>query len=116
MVHLCRATWTADRLWALVSAVGGPYVGTATTTQRSLGGKELLVNVTTRGEGELRAELLDASGQVLVGYSSDDCLPVCGDHHRATVAWSAGNTMPANAAKIRFLIKRAFLYGFDTVG
>ena len=112
---LCRATWTADRLWALVSAVGGPYIGTATTTQRSLGGKRLLVNVTTRGEGGLRAELLDASGQVLEGYSSDDCRPVRGDHHRATVAWSAGDTMPDSAAKVRFLIKRAFLYGFDSV-
>ena len=113
---LCRATWEADRLWALVTAIGGPYVGTATTTKRPLGGKELSVNVVTRGEGELRAELLDASNEVLAGYSADDCRPVRGDHHRTAVGWAAGETAPDSAARIRFLLKRAFLYGFDTEG
>ena len=110
---LCRATWRADRLWAMVSAIGGPYVGTATTTQQSLGGRRLLVNVVTRGEGELRAELLDASGTVLQGYSSDECQPVEGDHHSTVVTWAVGKTIPNGAARIRFLLKNAFLYGFD---
>jgi hypothetical protein len=111
---LCRASWQADRLWAMVTATGGPYLGTATTTKQSLGGKQLSVNVLTRGEGELRAELLDASDQVLPGYSRDECKPVKGDHHRTIIGWAGGETAPESAARIRFLLKRAFLYGFDT--
>ncbi len=111
---LCRATWEADRLWALVSAIGGPYIGTATTRRRSLGGTQLLVNVVTRRGGELRAELLDASDEVLQGYSRDDCQPVQGAHHRAVVTWAAGKTAPNDAVRIRFVLRRAFLYGFDT--
>jgi hypothetical protein len=111
---LCRANWEADRLWAMVTATGGPYLGTATTTGRPLGGKKLSVNVLTRGEGELRAELLDGSDQVLPGYSRDECKPVQGDHHRTLVTWADGEIAPDRAARIRFLLKRAFLYGFDT--
>lgn len=65
----CRASWTADRLWALVSAGGGPLEGTATTAPLSLGNKRLLVNVVTRKRGDLRVELLDRAGGVFPGLS-----------------------------------------------
>ena len=112
---LCRASWTADRLWALVPAIGGPYVGRATTRTRDLGGRAVLVNVVTRGGGELRAELLGAGGQVLDGFAAADCRPVTGDHHRVRLAWRGGDKAPKQAARVRFLLKRSFLYGFDAV-
>lgn len=110
---LCRASWTADRLWALAPAIGGPYVGTATTHRRALGGRKLLVNAVTRAGGELRVELLGAGGKAISGYSRSDCLPIKGDHHAAPVRWAGGTLAPDSAAKVRFVLKHAFLYGFD---
>jgi hypothetical protein len=112
---LCRAAWTADRLWALVSAVGGPYEGTATTRSQLLEGKKLLVNVVTRPSGALRVELLDKRGNVIPGFSRNDCRPIQGDHHGTHVSWSGGTEAPKSATNVRFVLKRAFLYGFDTV-
>lgn len=111
---LCRATWAADRLWALVTAIGGPYVGTATTRRRPLAGRKLLVNVLSQPRGELHVELLDASGKVLPGYSRDDCRPIVGDHHATPVSWTGGTVAPNTAARVRFVLKRVFLYGFQT--
>ncbi len=111
---LCRATWTTDRLWALAPAIGGPHVGTATTKRRNLGEQQVKVNIVTKPRGELRLELLDASGNVLDGFSRDDCQPVSGDHHAALVEWTSGSRMPKKASRIRFCLKRAFLYGFST--
>ena len=111
---LCRATWKTGRLWALASAVGGPYVGTATTHRRSLASRKLLVNVVTRPRGELRVELLDAGGNVIPGYSRNDCRPIQGDHDSTRVRWAGGMVAPDSAVKARFVLKRAFLYGFDT--
>ena len=112
---LCRATWTAGRLWALAPSIGGPHAGTATTRRRDLGGKTIRVNVVTRAGGELRVELLDGTGRVVPGFSADDCLPMSGDHRLQTVRWSGGDTAPASAAMLRFVLQRAFLYGFDAV-
>lgn len=111
---LCRAEWASDRLWALAPAIGGPYEGTATTVPQSLTGKKLLVNVVTRPQGELRVELLDNGRNVIPGFSRSDCHPIQGDHHAAYVSWTGGTEAPSSATKLRFVLKRAFLYGFAT--
>lgn len=111
---LCRATWKADRLWALVSAIGGPHEGTATTRPRELGGKRLLVNVETRREGELRAELLDSSGREIEGFAKESCRPVQGDHLATAMSWKGGEVAPGEAARVRFFLREAFLYGFSS--
>jgi hypothetical protein len=108
---LCRATWTADRLWALAGAHGGYTEGAATTRRADLAGKQLVVNAKSRPGGTLRVELLSADGQVLSGFSAADCEPVAGDHHATTVRWKGGDRAPAGAAKARYLFRRAFLYG-----
>ena len=109
---LCRATWSSGRLWALAPAIGGPYVGNATTVVRDLADRQLLVNVVTRKGGSLRAELLDGGGRVVKGFSAKDCRPVQGDHHRVALRWQGGKRAPKSAARIRFLLKRCFVYGF----
>src|SRR5262245_23252881 len=108
---LCRASWTADRLWALAASHGGYTEGTATTRKDKLAGKQLLVNATTRPGGTLRVELLDGDGRVLTGFSAADCEAVTGNHHAAVVRWKGGDRAPAPAVKTRFLFRRAFLYG-----
>jgi hypothetical protein len=110
---LCRASWTADRLWALAGAHGGYTEGAATTRKADLAGRRLVVNVDTRPGGRLRVELLDGSGRVLPGFSAEECEPVQGDHHAAPLKWKGGAAAPAGAAKARFLLRRAFLYGLQ---
>jgi len=111
---LCRATWGADRLWALASVIGGPYEGSATTRIQSLSGKKLFVNVVTRPAGELRVELLDSGRNVIPGFSRDECQLIQGDHHATQVNWAGKTEAPEKATRVRFILKRAFLYGFET--
>ena len=109
---LCRASWKSGRLWALAPAIGGPYVGTATSRRRELAGRQMQVNVMSRGHGLLRAELLDGAGRALPGFSREDCRPIQGDHQRATLEWAGGHRAPAQAVQIRFFLQRCYLYGF----
>ena len=110
---LCRASWGVGRMWAMVCAIGGPYEGVATTVIRELEGRELHVNLFSRPGGGLRAEILDAGGTPLEGFSEEDCIALAGDHHDVIMHWKGGSRLPENAARIRFLVKRTYLYGFD---
>jgi hypothetical protein len=96
----------------LAPAIGGPYVGTATTRPQSLAGKKLLVNAVTQPDGELRVELLDNGRNVIPGFSRSDCHPLQGDHHAAKVSWKGGAEIPESATKLRFVLNQAYLYGF----
>lgn len=107
----CRASWAADRLWALAGAHGGYTEGSATTKRANLAGKQLVVNATTRPGGTMRVELQSADGQALTGFTAADCEPIAGDHHATTIRWKGGDRAPEGASKARFLLRRAFLYG-----
>jgi hypothetical protein len=109
---LCRATWEFDRLWALVSSAGGATLGEAVTRPGKPAGAKLAVNVFVKSGGALRAELLDAAGRPIPGFTAEDCEPVTGDHRRVTFHWRGGVIAPAVAVKTRFVLKRAFLYGY----
>ena len=87
-------------------------MGTATSVVRDLADRQLLVNVVTRKGGSLRAELLDGGGRVVKGFSAKDCQPVQGDHHRVALRWQGGKQAPKTASRVRFLLKRCFVYGF----
>lgn len=120
---LCRASWRADRLYALASSAGGPTLGIAVTRARPLGGKSLFVNLRTRppkraaepglDEGVLHVELLGPDGKPLPGFTLADCLPLKGDQSCVPVRWKSGETAPTEARQARFYLKRAFLYGFE---
>lgn len=109
---LCRAAWQFDRLWALVPSAGGPTIGEAVTRAEKPGGGKLMVNVDVKKGGELRAELLDESGRAIPGFSAKDCQPVSGDHHQIQIIWKGGQKAPSAAVRIRFVLQRAFLYGY----
>ncbi len=110
---LCRATWEFDRLWALAPSAGGPTLGQAVTRPGNPRGSRLAVNLLVRDRGEFLAELLDKSGRPVSGFSVEDCHPITGDHRHTTVRWEGGEKAPAEAVKIRFVLRRAFLYGYD---
>ncbi|MCW5548214.1 MAG: hypothetical protein KIT44_04550 [Opitutaceae bacterium] len=109
---LCRATWEFDRLYALVSSVGGITLGEAVTRSGPPLVGRLIVNTLVKDGGSLRAELLDATGQPCPGFALEDCVPVTGDQRRTAFAWRGGAVAPAEAAKIRFVLHRALLYGY----
>jgi hypothetical protein len=110
---LCRAAWQVDRLWALVSSAGGATLGEAVTRTGKIAGAQLVVNVLTKSGGELKAELLDSAGQPIPGFTADDCTPLSGDHRRIAFQWRGGATAPVTAVQTRFVLKRAFLYGYS---
>jgi len=80
---------------------------------------ELFVNVDCP-EGELKAELLDADGNVIPGFSMAECEPLSIDSTIARMTWSGagqnGGAASALAAgkpfKIRFNLKNGKLYAF----
>ena len=120
---LCRASWRADRLFALIPAAGGPTIGVAVTTPREMEGKQLRLNFRTRPAkkakqagldvGYVQVELLDKDDKPIAGFTREDCHPLRGDHRALSVEWGGGRNAPRGASKVRFYLKRAFLYGFD---
>lgn len=120
---LCRASWQYDRMYALISAAGGPLVGMAVTKPQELEGKHLWVDFVTRpakkssnpgfDEGYLQVELLDSTDKPIPGFSRKDCTPLKGDYHALQVKWAGGETAPKEAVKAEFYLKRVFLYGFQ---
>jgi hypothetical protein len=109
---LCRASWQSDRLWALVPSAGGPTIGEAVTRIVKPAGRKLVINVLVRKGGQFRAELEDESGKPIPGFTAADCRPVTGDHHQILLTWKGGQRAAVNAARVRFVLKSAFLYGY----
>ena len=111
---ICRASWEKDRYWAAVSATGGPEPAVFTTNVLSVGGKRLALNAATSTvkEGELTAELVDASGNVIEGFSASDYQPWHGDSKSQPVRWTGGDVCPVDNAAVRFSLQRSRLYGF----
>ena len=60
----------------------------------------------------MRLELLDESGKIITGFSKNECVPIQGDDKRLQVKWTV-KPIPDYAVKIRFILKRALLYGFE---
>lgn len=110
---LCRASWQFDRLWALVPSAGGPTIGEAVTRIENPDSRRLAVNIYVRKGGEFRAQLEDKAGKPIPGFTAEDCQPLTGDNHLVFVSWKGGKRAPENAARIRFVLKSAYLYGYD---
>ncbi len=96
-----------------VSLDAGSEAGTVTTpAMRNVHGP-LLVNANA-GDGELRAELLNAGGIPIPGYTAADCLPVKSDGIAQTIRWRKHAELPGTEERLRlrFVITAASLYGF----
>ncbi len=110
---LCRATWKKGRLWALTTATGGNLEGTATTAAVSQDGSVLSINAAVLEGGEVLAELVDDDGKVAQGFGRDECDGLTRDADRATMTWRGVATCPAGGLRVRFILRRARLYGFE---
>ena len=74
-------------------------------------GKYLFINAFA---ADLRAEILDPSGQVLADCSAEDSLEFAGDSCCARLRWKRRETLPSGDFKIRFLLTNGDLYSFWT--
>ncbi len=93
----------------------GSESGVVTTRPVSFDGSYLFVNADCGTGGSLRAELLDADGSVLDGFSADDCVPMTGDSTIYRMTWKNRSDLSAysgQAVRLRFVIDNADLYSF----
>jgi hypothetical protein len=109
---MCRSSWTEGRLWAAVTASGGPLEGMLGTNPLAVGGKCLRVNAVTVQDGKLEAELLDGD-EPIPGFTRADCIPLQGDHESGLMRWKGGYRCPAEEVRVRFYLNRARLYSCD---
>jgi len=87
--------------------------GNITTNIIKNAGGPLLVNVNAK-EGSLRAELLDAQGNPIPGYTINDCISVKSNEISHWIQWSDHEKLPSKSEpiQIRFELNNASLYGF----
>ena len=87
--------------------------GELTTPVLKFDGEYFFVNADLTGE--LRVELLDEDGNVLSGFSKDDCTPLTGDGTMLPVRWAANTTLASlqgQNIKVRFYLEGGDLYAF----
>jgi hypothetical protein len=116
------------RLDGFVSMDGYDPTGTVTTKPLTSDGDRLVLNArapqaafdaepqAAAPYGSLRAEVLDAQGRAIEGYSADDCDAFTGDDLRHVVTWRGRPRLPrldGGAFKLRFHLRNAALYSFQ---
>ncbi|MCE5250207.1 hypothetical protein LLG96_08300 [bacterium] len=108
--HLLRFTLRTD---GFVS-VNAPYAGGEMVTKPlTFKGSRLIINFSTSAAGWVKAEIQDASGKAIPGYSLDDADEIIGDSVERTVTWKNGADVSALAGrpvKLRFVMKDADVY------
>ena len=71
--------------------------------------------VNAKATGNLRAELSDANGAPIEGYTAEDCDPFIGDSTKIMLRWKDGATLPDLKSipfRIRFLLESTDLFAF----
>jgi len=107
-----RATWPRDRLVALQAGAEG---GMLETVPLEPPGGHLVINADATG-GRVTVEVLGADGQVLSGFSGEQCVPITNDSLDHRVRWKSGDPSTLRQAfRLRFSIKNAKLFSFRFV-
>lgn len=102
------AKWKVDRF---VSADGPAEGGTLTTVPVVFSGNKLVLNATTKLDGNITVEILDPSGTRQLARSQ----PCSGDNLRRQILWSPNFDLQSLARQpvtVRFHIQNASLYSF----
>lgn len=96
------------------------FVSMKTTTQGELttpilkfSGDFFFVNLNVTGK--LLVELLDEKGNVIPGFSKNDCLPASGDYVKTSIKWANQanlQTLKGRKIKIKFYMENGELYSF----
>ncbi len=102
------------RLDGFVSRDASPLGGHLVTRPLLFEGHELHLNVKADW-GVCQVELLDADGEVIPGYSKEDCRPISDDSVDAVVRWGDGTGLRQRAGRptrLKFHLQNAQLYAF----
>jgi hypothetical protein len=108
------------RIDGFVSA-SAPYAGGELVTRPLIfSGGSLSVNAETSAFGSFQVEIQNAEGEVLPGFSLEECEPIFCDSLDYTVRWRsrAGGDLRAlegRPVRLRFLLRDADLYAFQFV-
>jgi len=91
----------------------GRKSGMLTTRPLRFTGSKLFVNVDA-SQGELRAEMLDDSGEPIEPFTLQNCVSVRVDSTIEPVTWSGGDlsTLKDRPVRIRFTLQNGSLYSF----
>ncbi len=88
--------------------------GTLTTRPITFNGRRLFVNANVP-DGELRAEVLDESGQPIEPFTLANSIPFTGDSTLAPMTWEGGSDLAAlrdKPVRLRFELSGGSLYAF----
>ena len=88
--------------------------GAVTTRALRFTGKQLFVNLAA-ADGELRAEILNQTGEIIEPFTLDNCHPLSGDATALAVQWRGASDLSqlsGQAVRIRFSLKNASLFSF----
>jgi hypothetical protein len=103
------------RLDGFCSMQAGKEEGSLLTRAEDLETPEITINARTRDGGRILAEIVDAMGKPLDGFSRTDCLPFQGDEVRHVLRWRTGTFTPSQQPlekRLRFLLTDANLYSY----
>jgi hypothetical protein len=109
---LRRYTLRLDGFVSINAPLSG---GELVTKPLKFAGSRLGVNFATSAAGDIRAEIQEASGKPLPGFSLDDCPPVFGDAIERSIAWKSGgdvSQLAGQTVRLRFVLRDADLYSF----
>jgi hypothetical protein len=69
----------------------------------------------TRPSGSGQAELRDAAGKPLAGFTLEDCRPIVGDHIDHQVSWKGGRlaTLAGKPVRLRLVLKDADVFALQ---
>lgn len=108
-ITIARAAWRLD---GFVSLDAGDEQGVVETIPLQPAGDRLAVNADA-SKGELRVEVLDASGKPIAGYEAESCVPITEDSVRRPVRWKEKDQLPAGKPiRLRFLMRNAQLFSY----
>ena len=105
----------ALRTDGFASVHAGYTGGTFTTRPLIFSGKELELNYATSAVGFVKAEIQDASGSPIPGFSLEESAETYGDEIEETMGWKGAEILDSLAGKpirLRFELKDADLYAF----
>lgn len=88
--------------------------GTLTTRPLRFSGRFLFVNADVQ-EGELRAEILNRDGTIVLPFSRDNCEPVHTDSTRTEIRWRQAadlSSVAERTVRFRFFLRKGKLYSF----
>jgi hypothetical protein len=108
--HLRRYSLRIDGFAALHADYNG---GEMLTKPFTFTGKELELNFSTSAAGSIKAEILDAAGQSLPGFTLADSLETIGNELDRAIQWKAGSDVSSLAGKpvrLKFVLKDADVF------